>query len=301
MSAPNKKQSVFIVLISAIIIALLFIPIKNSEQSFSGLNVTATNFPGYDFAKSIAKDTGANIKMLIKPGTDTHHYDPTPQDIIRIKESDIFIYNGGESEEWIERILSEIDINKTKVVRMMDGITLINEASEGNEYDEHVWASPNNALIIAENIYSAMQNIDKENKNHYQQNFETLKNDIKELKDAYLTLKQQKGEELIIADRFPFIYLFSDYNLRYFALFPGCSEETEPSAKNVTTMLKKVDKNSKKYVFYLKNSNTNFTQNADLEPLYLYSMDNIGQEDFDSGKTYIDFMNINLSNIKKAI
>ena len=129
-------------------------PAAGSEDG--KLSVVATIFPAYDFARAVAGDK-AQLTMLLPPGSEIHSYEPTPQDIIKIQNCDVFIYNGGESDEWVDDVLSSIK-NDMTVVRMTDCVTQVTEetkegmyvheeAEEGDEpeYDEHVWTSPVNA------------------------------------------------------------------------------------------------------------------------------------------------------------
>lgn len=120
------------VTILAVMVALLGVflaELKSPDDDGSGkIRIVATNFPGYDFARAITRGVSeAKVKMLLKPGAESHDYEPTPQDIVRIKDSDVFIYTGGESDEWVRKILKEIDSSKTKVVKMMDLVELKEE------------------------------------------------------------------------------------------------------------------------------------------------------------------------------
>ena len=130
----------------------------NTSTRSDKLKIISTIFPGYDFARAVAGDN-ADIEMLIKPGVEIHTFDPSPKDIINIKSSDIFIYVGGESEEWVNDIISEIDLNKTKVIRLMDYVELVDEEikegmqvdeeeEEEEEYDEHIWTSIRNSIKL---------------------------------------------------------------------------------------------------------------------------------------------------------
>ena len=98
---------------------------KIGKNNDAKLSIVTTNFPSYDFARAIIKDVpDTSVELLIKPGADLHDYEPTPQDIIKINKSDIFIYVGGESDSWITEVLENIDINKTKVIKLMDLVNI---------------------------------------------------------------------------------------------------------------------------------------------------------------------------------
>ena len=86
----------------------------------SRLQVVTTFFPQYDFARHIAGDR-ADVTMLLKPGEEVHSYEPTPQDIKKIQNCDLFIYVGGENDVWVENILDSVkgDQEGPQTVRLM--------------------------------------------------------------------------------------------------------------------------------------------------------------------------------------
>lgn len=80
---------------------------REKENTESRLQVVTTIFPQYDFARQIAGDR-ADVYMLLKPGEEIHSYEPTPQDIKMIQNSDLFIYTGGENDVWVDNILASL-------------------------------------------------------------------------------------------------------------------------------------------------------------------------------------------------
>ncbi|MDD3241780.1 MAG: metal ABC transporter substrate-binding protein [Bacilli bacterium] len=289
---------------------------KQEQTDNSKMNIVTTIFPAYDFARAVTKDR-ANITMLVKAGTESHSYDPSPKDIIKIKNADLFIYIGGESEEWIEDIIKEIDTKKTKIIKLIDHVKTLEEVivdgMEDNEedeekiaYDEHIWTSPLNAKILVEDISKEIINIDKVNEYYYNENktiYINKLNDIdKKLKEL---ITNSKRKELVFGDRFPFAYFAHDYNLNYSAAFPGCASETEASPKTITYLINKVNKNKIPVIFYLELSNQNIAKSIQEETkaeiLKLHSCHNVTKEEFDNGKTYVDLWENNIENLKKAL
>jgi len=136
--ANMQKTTKILIALTAILLVSLgaFIGLSKKDSARSKISIIATNFPAYDFARAVAGDK-ANVKMLIKPGAETHNFEPTPNDIIDIKNSRMFIYTGGESDEWVKKILNEIDPKTTKIIKMMDQVkTVKEELVEGMEDDE---------------------------------------------------------------------------------------------------------------------------------------------------------------------
>ena len=307
---------IFVLALLATFSTLFFIPIGNQESgSIEKTKVVTTIFPAYDFTRTLSADTDIDIKMLIKPGTDIHSYDPTPQDIANIKEADIFIYNGGKSEEWVNKILEEIDKDNTVIVRMIDSVELKQEENKSiiekdsdkkdNEYDEHIWTNPKNVERISDSIAQALINRTPNDTSIIQHNLENYKASLSSLDNSFHELAKQKTGTLIVADRFPFKYFIDEYGFDYFAAFPGCSEQTEASAKTIAELNKKVVQNPKKIIFNLELSNTKITQtiakSTKAKVLTWHSVHNVSQKDFESGKTYLDFMYDNLNNLNEAL
>ena len=295
-----------------VIVFLLAKPQTQTDQ----LKIVSTIFPGYDFARAIAGDN-ADITMLIYPGSEIHSFEPSPQDIINIQDSDVFIYVGGESEAWVEKIIANLDTNRTKIVRMMDAVDLVKEElvegmepehedEDGVEYDEHVWTSPLNAIKIVESIRDALVNADPQNANFYQTATADYTEHLTQLdSDLRATLSDTTHHTLIFGDRFPLRYFVEEYNLQYYAAFPGCSDQTEASTATLAFLINKIKSENIKYIFTIELSNQavarTIAAETGTEILEFHSLHNISKSDFDSGKTYLQIMYQNLTNLKRAL
>lgn len=295
-----------------VVVFLLAKPQTQTDQ----LKIVSTIFPGYDFARAIAGDN-ADITMLIYPGSEIHSFEPSPQDIINIQDSDVFIYVGGESEAWVEKIIANLDTNHTKIVRMMDAVDLVKEElvegmepehedEDDAEYDEHVWTSPLNAIKIVESIRDALVNADPQNANFYQTATADYTEQLTQLdSDIRATLSDAAHHTLIFGDRFPLRYFVEEYNLQYYAAFPGCSDQTEASTATLAFLINKIKSENIKYIFTIELSNQavarTIAAETGTEILEFHSLHNISKSDFDSGKTYLQIMYQNLTNLKRAL
>lgn len=183
------------------------------------LSVVTTIFPIYDFTRALmygAPDAqnakvlqttadkikaDNSLKLLVKPGMEIHSFDPSPADIAAIQKADVFIYNGGESDEWVHEILESMDTSGKVVVRLIDYVDLVEEEivegmehshdeehdhdaheahghhhdhehdghevhkhhdEHGHEADEHIWTSPANAVKMVNAIRDALIKADAE-------------------------------------------------------------------------------------------------------------------------------------------
>ena len=291
----------------------------------SGLSVVSTTFPGYDLARAVIGDKGT-VTMLLSPGEETHSFDPTPADIIAVQESDLFLYVGGESDDWVRDLLASMDTDAMNVISLMDCVTLYEEESkdgmmesrghdhEANheeedheeEYDEHVWTSPKNALIILRDIESRVCSMDAENADYYHANADRYAAELEKLDKAFReTVEQSESKTLLFGDRFPFLYFVREYGLDYYAAFPGCSSETEPNAATIAFLIDKGREEKIPVVLKEKMSNDNIAsaiaEETGSKVCSLYACHNIPAEDFENGETYVSLMNKNLVVLKEAL
>jgi len=279
------------------------------------INVTATIFPPYDFVRQIAGDR-VNLSMLLPPGAESHSFEPSPRDIITMQNSDIFIYGGGDSDAWIDRILQSMGTDNMRILAMMDAVeTVEEEIVEGMEedgeeedivYDEHVWTSPRNAITIVRAITALLCEADPANAELYLQNAAAYIEELAQLDAAFSEAAAGSlRDTLVFADRFPFRYFADAYGLRYFAAFPGCSTETEPSAATVAFLINKIRAEQIPVVFHIELSNERMANTISGETgakkLLLHSCHNITKRDFDSGLGYLEIMRRNVANLREAL
>lgn len=273
------------------------------------LQIVCTSFPAYDFAREIAGDR-AELTLLIKPGSEVHSYEPTPKDMIRIQESDLFICNGGESEQWAETLITP----KLNTIYMMDCVDTVEESADGiynaedgePELDEHVWTSPLNAIKISKEICNALCKLDTDNAEAYKTNFTAYKAQLMALDREFRQVIKNSGKHtLVFADRFPMRYFALEYGLDCYAAFPGCSSETEPSTKTVAYLIDRVREDKIPAVLYMEFSNQKMAdvicEDTGCRKLPFYSAHSVSAEQFEQGVSYLDLMRINLNSLKEAL
>ena len=273
------------------------------------LQIVCTSFPAYDFAREIAGDR-AELTLLIKPGSEVHSYEPTPKDMIRIQESDLFICNGGESEQWAKTLITP----ELNTIYMMDCVDTVEESADGiynaedgePELDEHVWTSPLNAIKISEEICNVLCKLDTDNAEAYKTNFTAYKAQLMALDREFRQVIKNSGKHtLVFADRFPMRYFALEYGLDCYAAFPGCSSETEPSAKTVAYLIDRVREDKIPAVLYMEFSNQKMAdvicEDTGCKKLPFYSAHSVSAEQFEQGVSYLDLMRINLNSLKEAL
>lgn len=293
--------------------------VENKKVNSEKISIVTTIFPYYDFVRSIAGEC-ADIRLLLSPGSEPHSYEPSPSDIVAIENCDIFIYNGGESDEWVESVLDSLQNSNMKIMRMMDYADLLYEEStmhdheheneeeheHSDEYDEHIWTSIRNVKKLSGAIFNELSACDAENKSVYSENLSLYISKLEEL-DSQISdiVKNGKRNAVVFGDRFPFLYFVTDYSLDYECAFPGCSSETEPSISTVTHMIDFVREQSIPVVFYLEFSNGKvanlIAEDTNARTMRFSSCHNVTKDEFESGATYISLMEQNAKALKEAL
>lgn len=284
------------------------------------LNIVTTNFPQYDFVRNITKDR-AKVSMLLKIGAEAHSYEPTPKDLISIESSDLFVFNGGENDEWIENFLKD-NLSKlntfafTKEVNLRDEEEVEGMQSEAEEeehkhegkqeFDEHVWTSPKNDIVLLNKLCEAIVKLDPENKDFYEKNAAEYVSRFNELDKKYTEIiSSSKNKTLVFGDRFPLLYFVKDYGLNYYAAFKGCSNETEVSASTIKFLIDKAIQLKTPVIFKIELSSdsiaTTIAESVDAKVMTFNSGHNITVEDFKANRTMADLFNENLPALKAAL
>lgn len=311
------KQKIYIIIAFILIILLVlgvYIVFNNNVQNNvddGKIKVVATLFPQYDFMKQIGKDK-VSVTLLLPPGVESHVYEPKPSDIIKISQSDVFVYTGKEMEPWAGTIISSMD--KLNVIDVSKNIELIKEEHEGeeepeeeeHEYDPHIWLNPDYAKIMINNILEELIVLDPTNADFYNQNAEEYKKEIDKLNsDIQEVISSAKRNKVVFGGRFAFMYFMKKYNIEYVSAYDSCSTETEPSVSAITGIIDEVKKDNIPVIFYEEFSThtvaDSIASQTGAKTLLFHSVHNVSKEDLDSGVTYISLMRQNLNNLKVAL
>lgn len=302
------------------------------------LQIVTTLFPYYDFARAIAQDR-ADVTLLLSPGREAHSFEPTPLDAVTISEADVFLYNGGEGEYWVESMLDAAGEHIAVASRMMDYVDALNEEyvegmqgadghdhdhehgshddhdhdheedehdSDEIEYDEHIWTSPKNAVVLCRTVCDAICRADAGNAEFYRANCEDYCAQLEDLDARFAALCESAPRRLLIfADRFPMLYFCREYGLDYRAAFHGCSGDTEPSLATIKFLIDKVEDENIPVVYTIDFGTKKVAAvvsectGAAIETLY--SMQTVSRADFDAGETYLTLMERNFEALRKGL
>ncbi len=332
----NKISRILGITLSSLLIP--FCASCNSTSSGDKMSIVTTIFPEYDWVMNVLgeKKDNADVTLLLDNGIDLHSYQPTPKDIVTISKCDLFIYVGGESDEWVDDALKQAINKDMKVINLMETLgdavkeeEVIEgmeeedhdhdheegeehgheEEEEEVEYDEHVWLSIKNAEVIVKEIGKSLAAIDKDNASVYTANVTSYFNSLKELDKKYAdAVKAGTKDTLLFADRFPFRYLVDDYNLKYYAAFVGCSAETEASFETIKFLAGKVDELGLNVILKIESSDgaiaktvKEATTNKNQTIMTMDSLQSASTKEYKAGRNYLSVMEQNLTVLKDAI
>ena len=346
--------------------------------------VMCTVFPVYDWVKNITRGSGKfDVRLLTANGGDLHSFQPSAKDIADIKNSELFVYIGGNSDQWADDIadespqltllrlfdvlgdsLAEENNDNTAVSHSHGGTSHIhadtaepdgnhthdehiddnnthdehtddvyshdrhehshNEHADGDythnihshdghadekEYDEHIWLS----LRLAEKSVTALRDeliaLDPENEKIYTANAAEYIAALQSLDKEYMAATEcSRDKTVILADRFPFLYLMQDYGITCYAAFPGCTSDTAASFSTVVYLIERLNEHKKSAVLILEGSNQSVAETVIADSTQkgaavevINSCQSVTARDIQSGTSYLDIMRSNLNALKSAL
>lgn len=329
----------FLALALAFSLTACTVPVEKADDG--KIQIVATLFPYYDFARAIVGDR-ADVTLLLSPGREAHSFEPTPLDAVTISESDVFLYNGGEGEYWVDSMLDAAGENIAVIARMMDYVDALDEEyvegmqgadghdhdhehgshddhddhdhdheedehdSDEVEYDEHIWTSPKNAVVLCRAVCDAICKADPANEDFYRANCDDYCAQIEALDARFADLCASTPHKLLVfADRFPMLYFCREFGLDYRAAFHGCSGDTEPSLATIKYLIDKVEDEDIPVVYTIdfgtKKVAAVVSECTGAAVDTLYSMQTVSRADFDAGETYLTLMERNYEALRKGL
>ena len=316
-------KKVCLILLVAVLIAVLVIPVFGCSKSDGKLKIVVTIFPEYDWVMRILGDKAqeADVTLLLDSGADLHSYQPSVADMVAIAEADLFMYVGGESDDWVEDALKNAT---NKNMRTMNLLSLLGdkakteeivegmeheEEEEDAEYDEHVWLSLKNAAFYVDLIQKELSTLDENNADVYAKNASEYIEKLNALDAEYeQAVEEGARDTLLFGDRFPFRYLVEDYSLKYYAAFVGCSAETNASFATMQFLINKANELNVKVILKLENSSSAIAEGIksgssakNQKIAVLDSLQSSTKKEYAAGRTYLSVMKKNLEVLREAL
>ena len=291
------------------------------------LQVVCSVFPYYDFARQIGGDD-VDVTLLVAAGKETHSFEPTPLDVITLSQADVFLYNGGESEAWVDDILSAAGENIAVTLPLMPQVSALAEEwaegmegahdehdhdhdhethdSDDIEYDEHVWTSPVLAKALCQAICDALCQADPAHREGYQARLRDYLAQLDGLDAAFREVVEAGHRRLLVfGDRFPLLYFCKEYGLDYRAAFHGCASDTEPSLATLKYLIDKVEDEEIPVVYTIELSSRKvadaIAETTGAKVLTFHSCQTVSRTEFDGGATYLSLMEQNVEALREGL
>ena len=303
----------------------------DKPQTAEKYSIVTTIFPEYDWVRCLLGDAAQDfdLTILLDSGADLHNYEPSAADVVKVSGCDMFIFVGGESDDWVDGVLAQATNKDMTVINLMEvlgdrvkteevkeGMEAEHEhgheegeEEEGPETDEHVWLSLKNAAILCEFIAEKLGAMAPEQKAAVDANAAAYVAQLNALDAEYQAAADGAAvKTLLFGDRFPFRYLTDDYGLDYYAAFVGCSAESEASFETIAFLANKADELGLKAIMQIETADgtiaetiKNTTTTKDQTIYTLDSLQSTTAKDVAEGKTYLDTMKNNLAVLKDAL
>ena len=296
-------------LLLVLVLVCSFAGCMKTEKQNNKLSIIATLFPQYDFCREIAGDK-ADVTLLLPPGSESHSFEPTTSDVMKINQADAFIYTGDNMEAWAKQIIESVQNENLTVLDISDKITMINSEDEHghheNEIDPHIWTSPVNAQIIVNEIADMLIKIDSANSDYYRKNADNyivkLKNLDKQIREV---VANGKRKEVIFGGRCALLYFLKEYDLEFMSAYDSCSMDADPSASTLKEITDRIKANKIPVIYYEELSDPKvgraLAKETGTELLLFHSAHNVSKEDFDKGVSYLSIMEQNVENLRKGL
>lgn len=303
-SPDMKKITIILAMLSFVLGAIGYRLIANRMQTSTHfIRVTTTLFPLYDFVKQVGGDR-VDVKFLLPPGTEAHAFEPTPNDIVRIQESNLFVYTSQVMEPWAQDLMKGLSEKRVRILEAGKEISMIQDSDEGG-MDPHVWLDFENAGKMVDAIADELSAVDPAFASAYHANASAYRNELSKLDGAYRsTLETCRDKTIIYGGHYAFGYLAKRYRLNYVAA-QGIAPDAEPTANDLIALVDQIRRDHVTTVFYEELSSPKIAETIANETgaqmSLLNAAHNISKEDASNGTTFVSIMQGNLERLAQGL
>jgi zinc transport system substrate-binding protein len=303
MKSDKKAAILAISVVIPLTTFSLWLSEQNKAESMQtgGNKILVTFYPLYQFTKAVGKDK-IDVSIIIPPGIEPHDWEPTIEDIEKMKNADMIVINGAGLESWITKITS---VNPDVIiVDTSNGIPILEKDSNGLDKtakkDPHIWLDPVLAKKQVQNIANGLIKLDPQSANYYQQNAINYNTKLDALDNKIKTNLAVCNKKDFLAFHDAFSYFSKEYGLHQHIVVGGLDPETEPTAPALQQITQDANSLGLNVIFTEEAANPRVSQViADeihgkvlvLSPL----------EITDKNIDYVSKMEQNLSNLKEAL
>lgn len=287
---------------------------ESSASREDQIVIYTTLYPLLDFAQKIAGDHAA-VENIVPPGVESHDFEPTAKDMMKLNEADLLLYNGAGFEGWVEKSVKALNNEDLIVVETSKNIELLSpvEEQEGDhghdedhhgEFDPHIWLDPNRAKLQAAMIKDALVELDPEHKSDYENNFNSLSQKFDELNTLLKDLAAHAMKKELVVSHAAFGYLTGTYGLQQLSI-SGLTPSDEPTQQELQHIIEEAKAHQVKYILFETMVSGKIAETVKNEigaqALTLSTLENLTKEQIDQGKDYFSVMKENIDTLKIAL
>ncbi len=282
------------------LICLIIVP---SVASAERLTVVTTLFPLYEFAREVGGEA-VDVSLLLPTGAEPHTWEPRPSDIVRINNSDVFIYMGEEMEPWIASLLKALPEEDHLVLEVIEGLKSQRGTRGPLSRDPHVWLNFADASLIVTYLADSMSEAFPDHETYFQDNAEAYNERLRELDDLYFqSLRKCRPRTFVFGGHAAFGPLAARYDLNQISIY-STSPDSEPSPKLVAAIVRTLRDKRLKVVYFEDLVNPRLARvvarEAGVSTLSLNPGGNLTEAQWERGTTFISLMEENLVNLMKG-
>lgn len=263
---------------------------KDNKDSSNKLKVYASIYPMYDFAKKICGDK-ADVYNMTSAGSEPHDFEITSKDMANLTKANLFIYNGGGMEHWVDTVKDSI--KELKYVETSSNI-------DDKGVDPHFWLSPIKAKKQMENIKNALAEIDAVNADYYNSNYNYYADRLDELDNHFKDVLSKIKNTNVVVTHPAFGHFCEAYSLNQVAI---ARDEADPKAMSDTISF--IKNNNVKAIFYEDFSSSKLVDSIAKETgakiLTLNPIESLRAEYIKAGGDYFSVMEDNLISLTNGL
>jgi zinc transport system substrate-binding protein len=290
--------------------ALLLAACNQSAGPSGKLLVVTSFYPLYEFARDVAGPP-AQVISLVPTGVEPHDWEPSPQDLTRIRDARLFIYNGAGLEPWVAKLVQDAAISGPLMVRASEGIPLLTVGASSNAGardraapDPHVWLDPVLAQSMVETIRVALVTVDAAHAAAYTENARALTAKLRALHEAFETGLRLCARREVVTSHAAWAYLAKRYGLTVVPVM-GAALESEPSPAQLASIVRFAREKHVKYIFFETLASPKLAETLAREvgaqTLVFNPVEGVTREEAAAGRGYVALMEANLSNLRIAL
>lgn len=331
-------KKTFLIYILGLILILSGCTGEKTEESSSKTMVYTTVYPLQYFTEQIGGEA-IEVKTIYPPGSDEHTFEPSQKDMMKLADSDLFIFIGLGLEGFVEKAKETLKNENVKMVAAGENIEFVHsdvnhdpvhedehadEAEHEDEHadehgaesseedhdhnhgdiDPHVWLDPLYSKELAESIKDALVEQMPEKKEHFEKNYSELAQDLDNLHNDFEQTVQNAVHKEFIVSHAAYGYWEERYGLDQISV-SGLNSSSEPTQKELQKIIAEAKEHDLKYVFFEQNVSSKLTEilqkEIGAEPLMLHNLSVLTEENITENQTYFTLMEDNLASLKKAL